>query len=118
VREASNEARAQADALLREARAQADIATIEGKALAEAVREAQQRLRDLGATIGQQLQSAQRDLSDRTSLNAVQARLRAGGHEATAHEIAEHLAKLLSAGGAAAQEPPAQGGRPSRGQGS
>ena len=42
-----------------------------------------------------QLQGAQKDLAERTSLHSVQARLRAGGTEATAQEIAEHVARLL-----------------------
>jgi hypothetical protein len=95
----TREAREQADALLREARAQADLAGVESKALGEAVRDAQHRLRELGSQITQQLQAAQKDLNDRTSLHSVQARLRAGGQEGTAAEVAEHLARILRGGG-------------------
>ena len=87
----TREAREQADALLREARAQADLAGVESRALAEAVRDAQHRLRELSSQITSQLQAAQKDLNDRTSLHSVQARLRAGGSEGSAVEIAEHL---------------------------
>jgi hypothetical protein len=95
----TREAREQADALLRESRAQVDLATVEGRALTEAVRDAQQRLRDLGNQLTTQLQAAQKDLADRTTLHSVQARLRAGGGEGSAAEIADHLARLLRGGG-------------------
>jgi hypothetical protein len=99
ARTITREAREQADALLREARAQADLATVEGRALTDAVRDAQQRLRELGSQLTNQLQAAQKDLSERTSLHSVQARLRAGGTEGTAAEIADHLARILRDGG-------------------
>ena len=95
----TREAREQADALLREARAQADLASVESRALSEAVRDAQHRLRELGSQITTQLQAAQKDLNDRTSLHSVQARLRAGGTEGSAAEIAEHLSRILREGG-------------------
>jgi hypothetical protein len=68
------------------------------------VRDAQQRLRELGNQLTSQLQAAQKDLSDRTSLHSVQARLRAGGSEGTAAEIADHLARILRDGGTGEEE--------------
>lgn len=89
------DARDHAEALLREARAQAEIASIEGRALAEAVRDAQHQVRTLGGQLTQRLQDANKDLTERTSLHGVQARLRAQGAQPTAVEIAEHLARLV-----------------------
>ena len=65
----------------------------------EAVRDAQHRLRELSAQITGQLQAAQKDLNDRTSLHSVQARLREGGQEGTAAEVAEHLSRILRGNG-------------------
>ena len=63
-----------------------------------AVRDAQNGLRELANQLTLQLQGAQKDLAARTSLHSVQARLRAGGAETTAQEIADHVARLLQEG--------------------
>jgi F0F1-type ATP synthase membrane subunit b/b' len=100
----TREAREQADALLREARAQVDLSAVESRALSEAVRDAQHRLRELSSQITSQLQAAQKDLNDRTSLHSVQARVRAGGNEGSAVEIAEHLGKILRGTGSTEEQ--------------
>jgi hypothetical protein len=106
ARGTTREAREQADALLREARSQADLATAEGRALAEAVRDAQQRLRELGGQITTQLQAAQKDLADRTSLHSVQARLRAGAGtpEGSPSQVADSLSRVLRGSGTQEEE--------------